>query len=507
MNKKTTFLSSLLISAIILAFSSCTKEPTASFYKELPKSVRLSDIPFASQAELDQWQGDADIIYYRTARMLTMIEMGYSSHQILDRPVILYDFDSTPRYYEFILLSGDGKPNGTICTYARKEQPAVVAFMLPFLRDYQTLGVKSLGLNTFVCNCPDQLYYGLPTRQGASPHYLFNAEGGVEPEIPPVQYLLDPIAQMDALDAHYFEILGVERLAQKAAVAEALHLEKEAATVYWEQVALIEEALIAQEKAGWVQTKATTTRIDEFILPQYDTEPMQKTRWSGGCGPSALANMYRGLYDHYKGVHLPLWGDDDFLQKKAEGRIHLGQRAIYFYKDLGDANGDGVINLVDRSWIEPRSACTDNGLYADICDYGWYYFVSRIPLAPDWGAAFPINLTQALERITNNEYTLSILPTLCPHQHIRTQGLSVILLNTQFSHFLHAYGSREQYWKWETVFKLFGKEVRIDAPEIVTHRWFKVNDSGTDMSKHNMLPFWADDCITNFIFRFAVSKK
>lgn len=509
MNKKMPVCAiALCVCALIMSACSKTADPILSQLRpEVPVPVQMHHIPFASQAELDVWQGDPNVVYYRTARMLAMLELEYGSSAFSERPVVLYDFDATPRYYEFVITDGDGKPYATVCTYARKDQPAVLAFMLPYIRDYAPQ-VKSMGLQTYALRYPTQLYYGLPTRSGSTPVLLMNDNHWERPEVPPVQHQLDHMAQIDAMDADYFAALGIDDFpAQRAAIAEALQAEQQAANMYWELVALIEDDLIALEKKGWVQTKATTVRVDEFVLEQYDTEAMQKTRWTGGCGPSALANMYRGLYDSYKGMYLPIYGDENFMEEGVDGRFYWDDRAVYFYKDMNDDDGDGIANIVDRKWIEARSALTDNGLYADICDNWWHYFAYRIPLVPTWGAALPINLTHSLERVSNNEYTISILPICFSHHHIRTRKLSVILLNSGFSHYLHAYGSRERYWKWDTIFKLFGKEVRMGTPEIVTHRWFKINDSGTDMEKHNMLPFWMADCITNSIFHFGVYKR
>ena len=521
MKKKNIIPITVCMSLLIVA--SCSKEPVAtSSNQDALAPISLHNIPFATQSQLDSWQKDADIVYYRTARMLAMIELGYSSHELSERPVVMYDFDNTPRYYEFIVTRTNGIPESTVCTYARKEQPAVVAFILPTLRDYPSINTKSsnviasstgsqaltIGYNTFAHHYPTHLYYGVVTRSGDTPPSLLKEDGTIINEIPPVQHLLDPLALIDDLGEDYFRALGIDDLpAQKADIAAALLAEQEAATLFWEQVTLIEDDLVAQEKAGWIATKGTTTRIDEFVLQQYDTEQMQKTYWTGGCGPSALTNMYRGLYDSYKGVYLPLWGDPDFLHVDAPGRMMIDNRAVYFYKDFDDDYGNRIPNIVDKTWIETRSAQSDNGLFADICDYGMYYFAYKIPFVPTWGAALPFNLTGALERVSNNEYTLSVLPYLFSHRHIRTQKLSMILLSADFSHYLHAFGSREQYWKWELVLNLFGKELRIGTPEIVTHRWFKINDSGTDMSKHDMLPFWMNDCLTNSIFHFAVLKK
>ena len=502
----------------IFSLAACSKEAALT---EFPNTAtELHQIPFAqADALLAYSQNNDAIADYRVVRMLSLIEMDINASELSPLPVLLYDFDSSPRYYEFILLDASGQPTGTLCCYARKDQAGVIAYMLPYLRNYQALGVKSLQMQAFAYQYPSEVFFGIATRSGEAPAALTTDQGLLINEIPPVQHQLNPVAQIEAIDAEYFEAMGITEAdleSQKASIAQAL-IEAEAhAKAYWEMADLLAPDLVRQNEQGWVKTKGTSRWIDEFILPQYDTEPMQKTFWRGGCGPSALANIYRGLFDSYNGMYLPIWGDPGFEDPAAEQRLYMygeegDRRAVYFYYDeVGDHDGDGQLNVVDREWVAEQSAKSDNGFYADLCDYDWYYFYANNIgkyFGQNWGAALPFNLTQSLERVSKGKYTVSLLPILTPHHHIRNKKLPSLLLRSDFGHYLNAYGSRQEYWQWETVLNIFGLKLSLSTPKIVTHSWFKINDSGSDTGKYNHLPFWMDDNICQAILRFGINEK
>ena len=502
-----------------LLLAACSEKAAQPEFPNAP--IELRQIPFATAQALLAWSAqDAAIADYRVVRMLSLIELNMSDKELSPLPVLLYDFDSSPRYYEFIVLDAFGQPTATLCSYARKDQAGVVAYMLPYLRNYQNLGVKSQHTQAFAYQYPSEIFYGIATRSGEAPQALSTAQGTIVSEMPPVQHQINPLAQIESMDAEYFEIMGITKVdleVQKASLTEALVSAQADAKAYWEMADLLSPELISKNEQGWIKTKGSSTWIDEFVLPQYDTEPMQKTFWRGGCGPSAVANIYRGLYDSYNGMYLPIWGDPDFDNPAAEQRFYMfgdenDRRAVYFYYDNGDHDGDGNLNITDKEWVTQQSAKSDNGLYADLCDFGWYYFFGNSIgqyLGMNWGAALPINLTQSLERVTNKQYTISLLPIVAPHHHIRTQKLPVLLLRGDFIHYLNAFGSRHEYWQWETVFNLFGLKIPISTPKIITHSWLKINDNGNDKNtgKYNHLPYWMDDNISQAILRFGVYKK
>ena len=514
--KTSNLLSTLFCLGLLMA---CSEK--AALLEPPNTPIGLHQIPFATSETLLAWpQSNAAIADYRVVRMLSLLEMNIDDKELSPLPVLLYDFDSSPQYYEFIVLDSSGQPTGTLCTYARKDQAGVIAYILPYLRNYQTLGVKSQQMQAFAHQYPSEIFYGMATRSGEAPQALYTAQGLLIDEVPPVQHQVNPLAQIESIDAEYFEIMGITETdlsAQKSQVAEALISAQADAQTYWEMADLIASELISKNTQGYIKTKGSATWLDEFVLPQYNTEAMQKTFWRGGCGPSAVANIYRGLYDSYKGMYLPIWGDPEFDDPAAEQRIYMfgnenDRRAVYFYYDKGDHDGDGNLNITDREWVTQQSAKSDNGLYADLCDFGWYYFFGNSIgqyLGMNWGAALPINLTQSLERVTNKQYTISLLPIVAPHHHIRTQKLPVLLLRGDFIHYLNAFGSRHEYWQWETVFNLFGLKIPISTPKIITHSWLKINDSGSDKNtgKYNHLPYWMDDNISQAILRFGVYKK
>lgn len=241
-------------------------------------------------------------------------------------------------------------------------------------------------------------------------------------------------------------------------------------------------------------------QTDEYVIPAYDAEAIQHTYWRGGCGPSAVANVYRGLYTHYNGVYLPVWGDAEFL---ASNRFFYMGNAIYFYKDMRDAYTPGIPNLVNREWVEMISAQIDNGLYASLCDFDFYYAYYKLPYLEDWGASLPCHLRRGLRRVTHGEYTLQLL-NIEPHWHIRLYHLPVLLLSTEFNHYMVAYGTRYETWHWETLFHVLGKSWTVSSPKIILRKWFKINDNGYRTEPNGHGPYWMQDNVLNRFLFFGV---
>lgn len=243
--------------------------------------------------------------------------------------------------------------------------------------------------------------------------------------------------------------------------------------------------------------------VDEYILEQYNSEAIRKTRWKGGCGPSALANAYRGLYTHYNGMYLPIYGDPGFERGL---RQYIDDRAVYLYKNFEDPDGDGAVNLLEKDWVEANSAVTDNGLYADIADFFIYYNAYRVPnISNEWGAALPTDLACSFKRITKGEYYLGM--TNDGHEHIRRNHLPLICLKASFTHYFCAIGSRYDTWSWEKVYSLFGKTFTYKSHTYYSKKWLLVTDNGSEMEKHNTLPVWIEDNLDWFALHMAVKKR
>lgn len=216
-----------------------------------------------------------------------------------------------------------------------------------------------------------------------------------------------------------------------------------------------------------------------------------------------MANAYRGLYTQYKGVYLPLWGDVGF---EYDLRHYEADRALYDYKNFEDPDGDGAVNLLDREWVEAHSALSDNGLYADICDFILYYNAYRIPnFSNEWGVALPGNLARALVKITGGDYYLGAACDV--HRHIRQNHLPLICLKANMTHYFCAIGSRYNTWRWEKIYSLFGKKYTYKSQVYISKKWFLVTDNGSDTDDNDYLPLWVKDDFDHIALRLAVKEN
>jgi hypothetical protein len=420
-------------------------------------SCTKSELPNSSPPSIDDFPA--------LIRKLALIEGDYTSNSLSTSYNTLYGVDGSPKYFEFQVLESE-MPVGTLCAYADRSQDHVIAYILNELR----VRAKSSPEFEVVISYPTDIVTGVLTKSG---FITFDGE-----------LITSPLVKL-------YDNVEPELIQE---ITEQLRLESLRATRYWSLVDSVKDEILSLQIP---KTKGTSYR--EYSIPQYDTERMQNTFWQGGCGPSALAYIYRGLYDEYKGKYLPLYGD---LLADTEGRVSLYGRLVYDYKDVdGDHDGDGDFNMVDREWVKMKSDPMDSGLYYDLCDYEWYYwfgnaFGSVIP-SLRWGATLPWNLVGVFENVTNNEYSVTYLP-VGAISHIREKKLPVVVLTSNFSHYLCAYGVREKIWDWS----LFGIKFQT-----TTQSWLKVIDNGTEIGKHNYLPYWMDNTVLNTIFKFGVTKK
>ena len=409
--------------------------------KEQPIAEDLSPIP-------------SNTIDYHVARVLAAMELGMDVKDLAEVPHILYDVNDVPNYYEFTSQN----PVGTIVTYATKVDEGVVAYILNEIRP----ATKSQ-LMEYCVGYP----YGITTCKE------------------------EAISLQAAAEVYVAELedIRAEREAQSAAVEPQVQS-------FWQQIDALTPELLALNTQGYPQTKAQTTQ-QEWVIPAYDTEAMQKTFWKGGCGPAAIAMWYRGVYTHYKGVYLPIHGDPEF--NNVEGRVTENGVSYYFYKDEGDHDGDGEKNMLDREWVSAQSQALDNGLYADIANFSWFYFFGNAFPCIGWGAALPTDLPGCVERVTD-EYTCSMFPLLgnARQKQIIDKQLSMIALTGIFEHYIHVYGYRE----YKTQYNILGLKLNV-----VSSRFWKANDNGTKNAEHASQAYWVKDNILNITALFPIKRK
>jgi hypothetical protein len=97
----------------------------------------LSSIPFADEQLLNEIASNSANVSYSVARKLATVEMELGIKESMDwygaklseKPVVIYDGKSNPRYYEFIVSDQQGKELGTVTAYAQKRADDIIAYV------------------------------------------------------------------------------------------------------------------------------------------------------------------------------------------------------------------------------------------------------------------------------------------------------------------------------------------------------------------------------------------
>lgn len=404
--KKFLFVSTLLFG--VLSFNSCSKDAVTQEFPpaENPQEIQKgrNKIPYASENDFVEFSSNKEIIPYTFSREMALIDLKdfkkgvYQNQEDLtlsELPVIVYDDNKIPKFYEFIVLTNDGTEVGTITTFARKEVPGFTAYVLPFVRDYNNENARRY-----------------------SDTYPYTSE-----------------KNETALPVSAMKVLSEEEL-----------LVKQEAKEFWEDIDNPKQSNdnVSAFIRAWSQ---------EYIIPQFNNDSLQRTRWNGDCGPSALAWLYRAYYPRYNGVHYPLHGgvtneNVDFRRNPSDNNTSLYGENNQLYRDLAERCGVG---------------------------YG------MDPFKP---ATFPSDLVKAANETFPNHLLISSPGGRSfPRQHIEANRPAVLLIRSGVRlHYVVAFGTKNRYNTYN--FGLF--KVR----KVHTDSWLFVSDNGATTSSNGYLPYY-----------------
>ena len=310
--------------------SGTTKSLVAS---EVEDGVALSSIPLASERELSAFEDSAEVIDWKFARTFAYYQFrdamagdyGWNDATLSERPVVVYDAQSKPELYEFIVHSYDGRALGTITTYAKKESDTIVAYMLPYVREYQFLVTKGEGFAHIENIYPRDVVVGIPGKSGEEPALVVDPLTGEEAELLQRETPEEGYRYYQSLSAEELqEQLGVthSELAQRYdAYGEYQAQRQEEIDSFWETLDNVPAEFSEQSDQqidDQLQTSKSGARKKRVIASNNELN----TRWNGWCVPSAVAWVYRAFYNsHYvegkTSTYLPLYYDswNGFVKK------------------------------------------------------------------------------------------------------------------------------------------------------------------------------------------------
>lgn len=144
--------------------------------------------PFADTEELNLFKENDNVIYYEMARKIALLEMqatgftkdmNWEGYHLSEKPIVIYDLNSTPRYYDYIALDTESNPIGTIRVNATKEESTIIKSVFSKTFNYNELLSKSSVTNpSFFMNWRGDEFVGLKSKYGERPTSLVSTQTG-----------------------------------------------------------------------------------------------------------------------------------------------------------------------------------------------------------------------------------------------------------------------------------------------------------------------------------------
>lgn len=442
--------------------------------------------------------------------------MNWQGAKLSEKPVVIYDGKSSPKYYEFIVKNESGIGIGTITTCIKKEANAVISHVLPYVRDYSAFTSKGDSYKMISGGYPSRIYAGILGKSGDKP--LSIVDPSTSTIVPSVlnedaQGTIDAINRLSEDQKANIGIHNSDSLISE--IRKSDQIMQEYAKAYWELMDSLasnmnqttdEQIILAVNSSKGFDTGIS---FDEYIIPAFNNQNLKNTHWDGWCGPSALAWIYRGLYSSYNGTYLPLAGENGFdnSTNAAIYRYTAGNEGYYYFGSSSDDDNDKRINSLDSDWLYSQSIKADGGLYSTLAGVGGLYLWPAISRDQN-GPTLPFALRLALTTVTIGKYFIGvpfILPGLTNsgHIHMRTWRLPVLCLVNNFSHYVVAFGSRTRNYNWAWWAKVFGKKIIISSGSVLTDKWLYVTDNGYTA---NNGPYWRNDAFISLDVQYGVYR-
>ena len=468
----------------------------------------LCGIPFASDEELDRYSvynnpdcySEYGVLSYQFARDYGFAEFlghinTYLCHiphvieeyqsdmdvlSISEKPVVVYDYNDRPFYYEFPIIYRDTELVGTITVAAQPFNKELIHYMFPGVIEYNSI---SGSYKRYVGEYPI-VYYS--NDEGASfyiekmnevgeyelqsvmnEYYIADIHDAMHEKIARLQGeavndINNDLQQTKYLDGDDIEINSLDDyLASFQRTSETENYWAEKSSTY----APHEDGVIPDIVMQWINESLNEVQASyQGFLPEYQDHRLRLTRWVDFCGPSVMAWLYRGKYDYYNNVYLPLHEEAELIYSSDYPDVitHFnGSFYDYTYYNLGPHVGDSNT----YSTREIYSNANDGGLY-----YAFFQYTDEMceqfPLL-DWG------LRASLPYATNNEYSIRFITA--PISWIQNRQQPVVVEGIRgYTHYCAAIGySYDQWWFIKYYMRLL------------------VTDNGFFTCKHHYYPFWS----------------
>ncbi|MDO5105505.1 hypothetical protein [Capnocytophaga sp.] len=270
--------------------------------------------PFADLEELDRFKNLSNVVHYEMARKIALLEMQLSGHvqdlnwngyHLSEKPMLIYDLESTPRFYDFIALDVENNPIGTLRVNATKNQNSVIKNIFTKTLNYnEMLSKSSVSTPSFFVDWKGTEFIGVKSKFGDTPTQITSIETGdiiAQNEIKELKNdeIIDVITKMLS-EFHKENNQPIDINVVRDSMLIALEENIKGAEAYWQSMEEIEDELmeVSDEEINnsnskffgrirrWFSRKVLKTDETPYVIDKYHNERFNYRPGNGfWCGP------------------------------------------------------------------------------------------------------------------------------------------------------------------------------------------------------------------------------
>ncbi len=436
------------------------------------KSINSEIIPFETEESLASSNAmnidqSSEIVHYRVMRNFAIQELASTFYYLLglgnhfsvsEFPVIIYDYDSKPSFYEFIVFE-NGSAVATITMYVHKRTDDLVAYVLPFVRDYTQYNITD---DFVIGRYPNNPYIATINTYGELLTNLYDKENETVVEALPV----DDLQKLNELYNVLPDSDKVEIGNGKQEIANEIIQERIDGANFWNAEYTNFESLINESDQA-ILTRIIDGKTNAVIYktPHYYNINLWKTRWKSACGPAVTAWIYRGLYTHYKNAYVKIHGDPKGNTANFNASTNFSYWTYY--------------TASSAETLKNEMGNQDGGLLYDIYNKGNTLWNGLLA-----GMTWPQGMNKALKYVTSYNYKYVYTSNI--YLHIKNKHLPAYRV-------IGSGGGNLHYIFEFATFKIG-----------TNNKFFLVSDNGATTYSYNYMPYWRNKHTAAWGLRYGV---
>jgi hypothetical protein len=395
----------------VLTLLACQKkeflEPEVS-KSSIEKNAKAEDLsfPFATEEELSFFKSNPKVLHYEKARKVALLEMqltnyieemNWNGFHLSEKPIVIYDLASVPKYYDYIALDSENEPIGTVRVTATKEKNTVLQSLFSKTFNYnEMLSKSSVTHPSFFIDWKGTEFVGQKSKSGEAPMQLIATESGnlipqSEVKEPNNQEIIDALVNevfsdfytKDEKIAQQLQLQGIEKInvnGVRDSLQRSLLESEEGAAAFWKDIDEVEGELLQTSDEEivntnskffgrirrWFSRKILKTDETPYIIHKYNEKRYSYREFARGkdwCGPWVCGYIFyvKESKDEY----------DWFVQCASSygelGFLNLGLRK--FGRPMTPAEMNWSMALISKRniYIDNRNLCfKDSAVYLHI---------------------------------------------------------------------------------------------------------------------------------------------